>query len=242
MNKTALLTVTHDPDGRNTGIFNKVRSELEEIYDSLFITVSAETSPLLTEELEDSRFAVRVIPKQGAAHARRQAVDLGLTGKSQYYHYCDFDRILTWATRHPEELKKTVNRIRSDYVILGRTAEAFATHPEEWRETEKITNKVCSIELGKEVDVTAGSCGFSRETAEKLRQYSEAKMTDAEWPMIASRIAGKNVEYLVCEGLEYDPHFNSPNRKTTDSDAWLSRLRLSYIISETACRTGKEHA
>ncbi|MFD2042953.1 hypothetical protein ACFSTA_01375 [Ornithinibacillus salinisoli] len=92
-------------------------------------------------------------------------------------------------------MKKIVTEIsKYDYLILGRTQRAFQTHPVEWVETEKITNKICSLELNREVDITAGSCSFSRVAAEYISSYSQEKMTDAEWGMIIYRIAGLKVD------------------------------------------------
>ncbi|MFJ5770170.1 hypothetical protein [Psychrobacillus sp. NPDC093180] len=185
-------------------------------------------------------FNVKIIPKEGAAQARRNVLDFGLTGKGQYYHYCDFDRILTWGKNHLEELKNVVLDIPNhDYQILGRTERAMQTHPVEWIATEKITNNICSLELGKQVDITAGSCSFSRESAEYINSYSKEKMTDAEWAMIAFRIAKLDIDYRPVEGLEYHEETNGISRIISDTEKWLSRLKLSLIISETASKTGK---
>ncbi|QFT89603.1 hypothetical protein FIU87_13160 [Bacillus sp. THAF10] len=240
MPQTALITVTHDPYGRNIKLFQELQRTLEDLYSELFITISDQSSQELTTALEDSKFQTKQIPKSGAANARREAVKFGLTGHSPHFHYCDFDRLLTWIKHHKEELKNLLHTESPyHYVILGRTARAFAAHPIEWIETERITNKICSLELGKEVDITAGSALFSKEAAQLINTYSSEKMTDAEWAMIVHRIAKKEIGYQAVEGLEYQEELNSPNRKMSDSEAWLTRLKLSVLISETAIRTGK---
>ena len=233
MTTIALLTVTHDPDGKNIKLFNELQKELEGIYAEIFIAISEESSIELIKILEKSMFNIKIIPKEGVAQARRRALKFGLTGKSQYYHYCDFDRILTWGKNHLDELKN------NDYQILGRTERAMKTHPVEWMETEKITNKICSLELDKEVDITAGSCSFSRESAEYISRDSKEIMTDAEWAMIALRIAKLDVDYRPVEGLEYHEETNGVSRTISDTEKWLVRLKLSLIISETATKTGK---
>jgi hypothetical protein len=163
MNKIGLICVTHDPAGKNTNLVKKLDSSLNEVYQDMYITVSEETNKELKDKLVESGFKIKVIPKKGAAHARREVLKFGLKGSNQYFHYCDFDRLLTWADRYGNELKSIVAEIPdNDYLILGRTKRAFNTHPIEWVETEKITNKIFSLELGQEADVTAGSCGFSR--------------------------------------------------------------------------------
>ncbi|WP_342542990.1 hypothetical protein MHH33_03710 [Paenisporosarcina sp. FSL H8-0542] len=240
MSKIALLTVTHDPNGRNIKQFNELQKEFEGIYSELFITISDESSIELIKEMERSKFNVKIIPKEGAAKARREALKFGLLGQSEYYHYCDFDRILTWGKNHLDELKNIVLDIPNhDYLILGRTERAMKTHPVEWIETEKITNKICSLELGIEVDITAGSCSFTQESAEYINRNSKEKMTDAEWAMIALRIAKLDVDYRSVEGLEYHEETNGISRIISDTEKWLDRLQLSLIISETAFKTGK---
>lgn len=240
MPNIALLTVAHDPKGRYISLFYELQKEIENLYSELFITVSDESSIELIKELEKSIFNVKVIPKKGAAYARREVLKFGLNGRSDFYHYCDFDRLLTWCKNHMNELKKIISEIPNyDYFILGRTERAMGTHPIEWIETENITNKICSLELGQNVDITAGSCSFSNRCAEYISQYSKERMTDAEWAMIAHRIAKLNVDYTSVEGLEYHEETNGISKKISDAEKWLSRLQLSLIISDTAIRVGK---
>jgi hypothetical protein len=240
VSQVALLAVTHDPKGKNIELIKQLQKDIEEIYGELYITISDLSSAELIKEMESSQFKVKIIPKKGAAQARREVVKFGLTGQSQYFHYCDFDRLLTWSKNHLTELKYLVSDMPNhDYLILGRTERAMNTHPLEWIETEKITNKICSLELGKEVDITAGSCSFSRDCANYINNFSKEKMTDAEWAMIIHRIAKLNVAYAQVEGLEYHEDTNGITRIISDSEKWLGRLQLSLIISETALKIGK---
>ncbi|WP_426350308.1 hypothetical protein ACPWSR_03455 [Alloiococcus sp. CFN-8] len=241
MNNVALICVIHDPTLNKVSFVNRIGPLLKEIYKDMYVTVSQETSKALREELVANAFKVKVIPKKGAAHARREVLKFGLTGGNDYFHYCDLDRLLTWADRYRDELKSTVNETSGhDYIILGRTERAFSTHPVEWVETEKITNKIFSLELGEEVDVTAGSCGFSRQSAQLISENSKDKMTDAEWAMIVHRIGKKKVSYRAVEGLEYREELNGYSKEVNGSEKWFNRVRLCYIISESAINTGKE--
>jgi hypothetical protein len=240
MGKVALITVTHDPQGKNIELYERLKDKLKSIYSELYITISEFTHEDYIEKLQSCGFNIKVIPKSGAADARRKALEFGLNGESKFYHYCDFDRLLTWAGKYPNELKDIVKKIyKHDYLILGRSQRAFNTHPIEWIETEKISNRICSLELGQEVDITAGSCGFSKVCGEYINKYSKDKMTDSEWPMIIHRIAKLKVDYRSAEGLEYHDEINGYSRIITDTDKWFARLRLAYIISESAINTGK---
>ncbi|MBP3950710.1 hypothetical protein [Bacillus suaedae] len=240
MTNVALLTVTHDPNAKNLKLMNQLKKEIEHIYGEVFIAISDKSSIEYIKELKNSNFNVKIIPKKGAAEARREVVKFGLGGESEFFHYCDFDRLLTWGENYLEELKRTVStKHDEDYLILGRTERAMQTHPIEWIETETITNKIVSMELGQKVDVTAGSCMFTRRAATYINTYSKEKMTDAEWAMIIHRIAKLNIGYTAVEGLEYHEAINGIIGNQSSSEKWLARLRLSYIISETAIHVGK---
>ncbi|CAG9620657.1 hypothetical protein [Sutcliffiella rhizosphaerae] len=239
--KIGLLVVTHDPTGRYINQFKVHKSFLSSLYDDIYLTVSDRSAETWKEELQEAKMVGKIIPKLGVAHARREVVKLGLAGECDFFHYVDLDRLLTWCTAFPEELEKTVTKIPDNpFTILGRTERAFMTHPEDWRETEKITNKICSLVLAKEVDITAGSCSFSRESATYIEKLSKNSMTDAEWPMIIHRIARKKVAYLECEGLEYHSEVNNMTISRPEVENWLGILKLAYIISESAVKTGKE--
>lgn len=240
MSKTSLLTVTHDPRGRYIPLFEELHNELGQLYEELYIAVSHESSDELIKKLNESRFKVKIIPKKGAAEARREAVKFGLSGNSEYFHYCDFDRFLTWGKSYLDELKSITKKIKKhDFLILGRTERALNTHPKSWIETEKISNLICSMELNQEVDITAGSCSFSRESASYISKYSKDKMTDSEWPMIIHRIANLLVSYTAVEGLEYHEETNGVDKEVRGSEEWLVRLKLANIISESAIKTGR---
>ncbi len=89
------------------------------------------------------------------------------------------------------------------YLIIGRSNKAFYSHPVEWYETESIANKIFSLEVGINADITAGSCGISRESANYISKFSNCLMTDAEWPLIVKRIARFDIGYMETDGLCY---------------------------------------
>lgn len=244
MNSIGLVTITHDPNGRYIDLFIKHLTYITKLYGEIYLTISNQSSRAWKRALKvDPQINFKTIPKQGAAHARREAVTFGLSGKCEYFHYIDLDRLLTWCERYPEELRGIVSKIPGHpYTILGRTERAFLTHPEDWVETERITNKICSLELKKEVDITAGSSAFSRECAKRIAIKSKSDMTDAEWPMIVYRIMKQPIHYLEVEGLEYWEEANSMTRKVSEGEKWVGRLKLALIISESAITTGKGEA
>lgn len=244
MKNTALICVTHDPSGNNIDLLKKHAPRFSKLYRDFYICVSDETNHALITQLETIGFQIQIIRKSGVANARRSVVEFGLSGHNDVFHYCDFDRLLTWfennEANNETELEKMLEISNQyDYLIIGRTEKAFRTHPKEWIETERISNKIFSLELGKEADVTAGSCLFSRKCAALISLHSKDKMTDAEWPMIVHRIGKYSVDYLAVEGLEYQDEINGYASHVDESDKWFGRVRLCYLISESAMKAGK---
>lgn len=68
---------------------------------------------------------------------------------------------------------------------------------------------------------------------------SKDKMTDAEWQMIVHRIGKMKVDYKAVEGLEYIEDVNGYRKQRDESEKWFGRVKLCYIISESAINTGK---
>lgn len=238
--QVCLVCVVHDIQGRYVNFVRQAAPILADLYSEMCIAVSDQTSGTLVAELQKGGFKTRIVPKAGAANARRDALRFAVGTPYRHFHYCDLDKALTWVLNDASELKEVQDDIdKHDYLIVGRTQQAFYSHPDSWVKTEEITNHIASLELGFEVDITAGSCGLSRHAVESILKHSVAQMTDAEWAMIVRRIAHGTVGYRAVRGLKYVEEVNGPLNDQLDSNSWLSRLRLSYIISQSAILTGK---
>lgn len=109
--KSVLITVTHDPEGKNIELFKTHYRVFHIIYSKIYLTISDETSLEFIQEVQKREIEYRIIPKKGVATARREVLKLSLSGDGQYYHYCDLDRLLTWASSYPEELYQLVTSI-----------------------------------------------------------------------------------------------------------------------------------
>jgi hypothetical protein len=77
------------------------------------------------------------------------------------------------------------------------------THPRSQVETKRLANRVCSLIIGQEIDVTAASRGLSHEAAALILRYSKAKDigTDSEWPIIVHYKSDTLIRYVETEGL-----------------------------------------
>ena len=138
---------------------------------------------------------------------RYAALQASLETNSSYIQYADLDRLLRWVETRPDEWLHTVDKIMSsDSLIIGRTPFAYQTHPAALVRTEAISNQVVSHFLGRFMDVSAGSKGFSREAADYIIAHTipgRALGTDAEWPILLHQ-TGFQVDYIEVDGLDWE--------------------------------------
>ncbi len=177
---------------------------LKEVYRCIAISVPPGADP---KEYACSANEYSVVVCPDWARGRHLALKGALEFNVNYIHYVDLDRLLHWIEIRPAEWRQICKRVEAtDCLIVGRTARAYATHPQALIQTEKISNAVVSHFLGRTVDASAGSRGFSRRAAEYLMAHSDpgrALGMDAEWPILLLQ-AGFSVDYDVADGLEWE--------------------------------------
>jgi hypothetical protein len=161
----------------------------------------------------------------GRYRALRGAVRTG----ADFVHYADMDRLLRWVETCPEEWLATVAAIqKADCLVIGRTAAAYATHPQALIQTEAIPNRLFSQLLGQPLDLSAGSKGFRRAAAEFIIANSapiRSLGTDAEWPVLCQR-GGFRVESCLVDGLDWE---SADRYRSQAADAGLQRqAALAY--------------
>jgi hypothetical protein len=117
------------------------------------------------------------------------------------------DRLLRWVETRPAEWRNAVAQIEAgDYLIMGRSASAYATHPQALVRTEAISNRLISQLVGQALDVSAGSKGFGRRAAQYLVDQTKpgrALGADGAWTVLLHR-AGFRVDYLEVDGLDWE--------------------------------------
>ncbi|GAF88211.1 unnamed protein product [marine sediment metagenome] len=262
MEAVSLATYTHDPGGGLLKAVKERMSLLTDIYDEQFVVVTDATDDVIIAQLEDFGCTVAIqedgVVYERVGDARRMAVSVAADGSRGYMHFVDFDRILQWAGSHPGELRRVVGEIpRHDFLIIGRTQRAMESHPVSQRETERLANKVASLVLGREVDVTATSRGLSPEAARTVLEYSNVKSfeTDSEWPVIIQCQSEMRIGYIEVDGLGFEDWLqyaddvdaaggleNWKRAKDEDPARWLHRMRLAQMIAEAALATYNELA
>ncbi|WP_152549061.1 hypothetical protein [Geomicrobium sp. JCM 19037] len=233
MNMVLLVTM-HDPKGALLTKMQEHGEQLDAYFTEKIATCSDETPYVLQKELQRLGFLVKVIPAKGAAFARHSLLHLADEhAQSDHFHYCDTDRLLTWLETAKEQLAAVHKTIQeNDYTVIGRSEQAFRSHPESWQQTESIVNRLFSKEMGEKYwDVTAGSCGMNIASLRTLMHENVFSMNDAAWPLQVKKRSGV-VGYVESDGLAY----TQLNRGSEDEDgllAWRDRLRLALGITDS---------
>ena len=252
-----LVATVNDPRNRLAALTQRQLPALLDLYCAVTLLCSQATSSETVALLRDLGAEVVYDDEEPDGHSyigrkRRRALHLGLAADAEYLQLCDFDRALHWMATYPHELTQIVAAIQGyDLLVLGRTSRAFKTHPPYQTCTERLVNYVFGLAYGQEMDITAGSRGFSRRAAAYLVDRSR-EMTvgvDAEWPLLLQRVPGMIIGYQVCEGLEFETAdgFESEVEAAGGLAAWMEtlsaspqrwayRLRMAAEIAEAAAR------
>jgi len=203
---TLALAAAWQPRGE-LARFQRLLPELGQVYDELVISLPPQPDPVLVEALRASNPRLTVAITNDWSWGRYTALQMALETHCNHIHYADFDRLLRWVETRPEEWQRTVSAIQeADCLLVGRTPAAYATHPQALVQTEAISNRVISHLLGRPVDVSAGSKGFSRAAAAYVIANTlpgHALGTDGEWPVLLQR-AGFRVDYISVDGLDWE--------------------------------------
>lgn len=206
----ALISTLHDPGATLLHPLLE-RGPALAVYPAVYVSVTDATAPEVVATLRTFGVAVEIRPSGEAGTGRRHALRNAAADGHPAYVYCDFDRWLHWVARFPEELAglpERVARLRSRpwYVCLGRTARAFATHPEVQRVAERATSRAFELVIGRPIDATAGCCWLTPEAAAIVAERSTERTmgTDLEWPALVWRAAPERLGMLRVEGLEFE--------------------------------------
>lgn len=150
---------------------------------------------------------VRIERCDGWEAARFTALELALQTGADFVHYVDGDRLIRWCELHPDELRQTIDAVQTvDYLVIGRTPQAMATHPQSLQQIESITNDVFSHFVGQPLDLCAGSKGLSRAAVEFLLANADPARgigTDAEWVVLLHR-GGFSIRSVLVDGLDWE--------------------------------------
>lgn len=255
---TIAVTV-HQPDERLAAMIEANLPALTARYAALTANCSQETHPTILDLLRSNGAVVRVSQEQVGGiqtigQVRRETIRAGLAAGTPHMQMCDFDRAIHWVAHYPEELDEVIAEIAEyDFLVLGRTERAWATHPAYQAETEPLFNGVFALVTGLAWDVGAGSRGLSRRAAETLLEISREPSvgTDAEWPLLLLGQEGCQVAHRECEGLEFEtadrfgPEIEAAGgyeaweaKINAEPERWVFRAELALMIARAVVRYG----
>jgi hypothetical protein len=181
---------------------------------------------------------------------RHRALELAQELPAGHIQYADLDRLLRWVETRPEEWRETLELIPAqDCLVVGRSELAYRTHPRALVQTESISNRVVSFLVGRAMDVSAGSKGFSWQAVQFLMancKPGRALGTDGEWPVLLHR-AGFKINYVAVDGLDWESADRFRNRAAdslsqssaaeaydADPENWERRTQVALEIVQSA--------
>lgn len=235
--------------------FQKLHGRISQAYARLVISLPPDVDRALVEELQQLDPEIEIIVTPDWSWGRYLALQKALEANPDHIHLVDFDRLLRWVEIRPEEWHRVVKALQQvDCLILGRSEMAYRTHPRALVSTEAISNLVISNLLGRQMDVSAGSKGFSRKAAQLILascQPGRALGTDGEWPVILDR-CGVAINYLQVEGLDWEIADNyqlsaaDQNRQKQiaweydqDPDHWARRVEVALEIVQSGLEAAR---
>ncbi len=240
--------------------FNRLLPLLEGRYAHIVICFIPGDDPAILQQFTSGMYSsdTKIIfyLNDDRARGRYLAVMKALETPSDFIHYADMDRLLHWVETRPDEWRDMVRQIETcDCTIFGRTQAAMSTHPQALVTTEYASNKVVSHILGQEMDVSAGSKGFSRLAAQVLLEHGSPVNsigTDAEWPILL-KMAGFTLRYIPVDGLDWESadqfklqaanaleQKQAAERYDADPDHWSARVDIANQIIQVALQVSKQ--
>jgi hypothetical protein len=241
------LACTWNPRGEISRLI-EVYPQLVETYEEISIVLPPDADLNQAVPLKNLN-NVSLVISQNWSWGRYLALKKGLEANTSHIQYADLDRLVRWIETQPADWRRTVTYIQDhDCVVIGRTEKAWDTHPEAIRQTEKIPNQLFSQLLGKDMDFSAGSKGFSRAVAAFIMSNSQpghALGTDAEWVVLAHR-GGFRIKSILVDGLDWESadryRDHAASRETqrqraiaydAQAENWEMRVQVAIEIVES---------
>ncbi len=232
MKKVIVTTTLHDPNANMKDMIVNYGKIAKQICSHLFLIISDTTAQEINRLAQECVDCVRICYSKRIRDTYIDALKIAYEEATEEdrIFYADYDRLLHWVSRYPEELKQIINGYPDvDFFHIGRTKRAFATHPETQRKTEILANELGSIMLGfsETHDMLSACYGFSKTL---LKQILDIELKTelgfySIWAYWAYKWA-KKWEYQEVEGQEWEtPDRFQKEIKEKGYDAWLANFQ-----------------
>ena len=126
---TVALAATFNPRGE-IGRLERLYPQIQAIYSHMIISLPPTAKAQEIEQLE-SFGDMQIFVNENWSNGRYAVLEAAHTTGADYIHYCDLDRLIRWVETRSEEWLQTVKCVQEvDCLVIGRTASAWATHPQ----------------------------------------------------------------------------------------------------------------
>ena len=240
---TAFATTLHDPEALLAGPLAGAASELGAMFSGVAVSLTDATHPSIERVLAEvlgAKVARHPTGEEYIGLGRRRAVSLALELGADHILYADPDHVLHWLKADPAELLAVlVAQPESGFLIVGRSARAFAAVPQRLQQTEGPINRAYELATGRRADPLSAVRRLDRAAARDI--VAEARVdsfaNDVEWPLLAEQL-GHLVGYVEVDGLQYRTieQFAAPaDGFDGDPLQWIRRIEMAAV-------PGKGHA
>jgi hypothetical protein len=244
-----VLTTTWQPRGELARL-KRCLPRLLEVYSAMVVALPPDSEQGLFSELVAVHARLQAFRCPEWPAGRCLALKAGVAQGSDFIHYADLDRLVRWVETRPAEWRAATEALQKyDYTIFGRSDAAYATHPQSMRMTEAISNLVVGQWLGRTLDISAGSKGFSQSAARIALESCDNQRpigSDAAWTL-ALHLAGIEAAYIEVDGLDweipdqYQEHAADVTRQQriaaeydADPTNWTRRVNVAMEVVESA--------
>lgn len=204
-------------------------------FSHIALNISDATSPDLVAiagSLLGAEIIVHPAEEAMIGRRRRDAVRLGLGSGNVLY--CDPDHVLRWIEYGADSLNNVLtNHTDVDFLVVGRSPEAFSAEPRRLQDTERVVNHIHALMTGETWDLMFAVRRMSRRVAQMIVSQSrvDTLANDVEWPLLA-RSAGYTVGYAESDALFYRTieEFGAA-ADTGDDDPlqWIRRIEFAAL-------------
>jgi len=239
----AFATVLHDPDALLAGPLEAAAHGLVEHFSGVAVSLTEATHPRI-EQLMRDRLGARVgrhpTGEAFIGQGRRRGVALALDGGADRVLYADPDHMLRWLASYPDELRSVLaTQPSTGFLIVGRSARAFADVPRRLRETEAPINQAYELITGRQADLLSAVRRMDRAAALDIVTHSSVDSfgNDVEWPLLAERL-GHEVGYVEADGLTYrtiEQYGAAADSYDAEPLQWIRRIEMA-AVQATAMR------
>jgi len=243
LKSTAFATVLHDPDALLAEPLKAAAARLVETFSGVAVSLTEATHPHIEQLMRDelgARVGRHPTGEAFIGQGRRHGVELALDWGTDRVIYADPDHMLRWLTAYPDELQSVlVTQPETGFLIIGRSALAFADVPRRLQETEAPINQAYELITGRRADLLSAVRRMDRAAAGDIVANSSVDSfgNDVEWPLLAERL-GHRVGYVEADGLTYrtiEQYGAGADSYDAEPLQWIRRIEMA-AVQATAMR------